>query len=381
LPKAGGSISGSLVLTDDALNAPAPSYATQSISLSGTGTQATPSITWTAPVSIPYGTALSSAQLDATTPAPGTFTYSPAAGTVLTPGTYTLTATFTPTDATAYTTATASVTLTVNLASVTNVLGSSANPAYVGAAVTFTATVSSTSGMPTGAVSFYDGTTLLGSSTLSSGTATFATSTLAAGSHSITAAYVGNSNFEATTSSALTEVVEDFSIGVAGGGNSTATASPGGQAVYKLAINPPSGDTLAGPVTFTVTGLPQGATAAFSPATIASGAGATNVTLTVTLPASAATTPAAQPFGKGTLPVALGLILLPFAGLRKTRRLNRVAWLMVLCAAGTALAMGITACGGSSSKVSQQQAQSYTLTVTASSGSLSHNISLTLTVE
>jgi hypothetical protein len=48
-PAAVGSISGSLVLTDNALNASAPNYATQSIVLSGTATQATPTITWSNP--------------------------------------------------------------------------------------------------------------------------------------------------------------------------------------------------------------------------------------------------------------------------------------------------------------------------------------------
>ena len=71
-------------------------------------------ITWPAPSAINYGTALGSAQLDATTSIPGTFTYSPAAGTVLTAGSHTLTATFTPTDSTYYSSTTASVRLTVS---------------------------------------------------------------------------------------------------------------------------------------------------------------------------------------------------------------------------------------------------------------------------
>jgi len=73
-------------------------------------------VTWTAPAPIVYGTALSSTQLDATANAPGTFTYSPVAGTVLTAGPQTLSVTFTPTDTSKYTTATGSVTLTVTQA-------------------------------------------------------------------------------------------------------------------------------------------------------------------------------------------------------------------------------------------------------------------------
>ena len=71
-------------------------------------TSSTPTITWPAPASIVYGTPLSAAQLDATASVPGTFAYSPAAGTVLKAGNDTLSVTFTPTDSTDYTTATAS---------------------------------------------------------------------------------------------------------------------------------------------------------------------------------------------------------------------------------------------------------------------------------
>ena len=72
-----------------------------------------PMITWTVSAAIPYGTALSSAQLDATANVPGSFAYTPAAGTVLSLGTQTLRVTFTPTDSTDYTTAAATQTLSV----------------------------------------------------------------------------------------------------------------------------------------------------------------------------------------------------------------------------------------------------------------------------
>jgi hypothetical protein len=56
---------------------------------------ATPVVTWPSPASIVYGTALSGTQLNATANAPGSFAYSPAAGTVLSAGTHSLTVTFT----------------------------------------------------------------------------------------------------------------------------------------------------------------------------------------------------------------------------------------------------------------------------------------------
>ncbi len=76
--------------------------------------QATSVITWANPAAIVYGTALSGTQLDATASVPGTFTYTPAAGTVLEAGSgQTLSVTFTPTDATDYSTTTASAVIKV----------------------------------------------------------------------------------------------------------------------------------------------------------------------------------------------------------------------------------------------------------------------------
>lgn len=78
-------------------------------------TTVTPVISWPQPAAIVNPAPLGSEQLDATANVEGSFTYSPAAGTVLAPGTHTLSTTFTPTDTAHYTTATASVTLAVNV--------------------------------------------------------------------------------------------------------------------------------------------------------------------------------------------------------------------------------------------------------------------------
>ncbi len=118
-PEAVGTLSGTLVLTDNNLNAAAPGYTTQSSTLNGTGLQATPTITWATPAAITYGTALSALQLNATSTVAGTFAYSPAVEAVLNTGQQKLTVTFTPTDTTDYTNATATVTLTVNQATPT----------------------------------------------------------------------------------------------------------------------------------------------------------------------------------------------------------------------------------------------------------------------
>jgi len=107
------------------------------------GCPLTPTITWPAPSTLIYGVPLSAAQLNAaasatlisglqgtgssglltTTPVPGTWSYSPAAGTVLGPGMQTLSVTFTPTNIgktyTNYTIATASVPILVGAVTIT----------------------------------------------------------------------------------------------------------------------------------------------------------------------------------------------------------------------------------------------------------------------
>lgn len=70
-------------------------------------------ITWHNPAAIPYGTQLSAEQLNAAASVPGTFVYSPGAGCVLAPGTYTLTVSFTPEDTEWFEEAQASVSLVV----------------------------------------------------------------------------------------------------------------------------------------------------------------------------------------------------------------------------------------------------------------------------
>jgi Bacterial Ig-like domain (group 3) len=100
---------------------------------------------------------------------------------------------------------------TVNKAATTTVVVSSLNPSLHGQSVMFTATVSPTApgaGTRTGTVFFRDGASTLGTGVVNaSGVATFSTSSLAVGSHSITAYYAGDGNFNASTSAVLTQTV------------------------------------------------------------------------------------------------------------------------------------------------------------------------------
>src|SRR5205085_2877258 len=130
-------------------------------------------------------------------------------------------------------------------------LGSSPNPSVSGQSVTFTATVTSGGGTPTGTVTFKDGTTTLGTGTLSAGKATFSTSSLAVGTHSITAAYGGAASFHGSTSSALSQTVNKASTAtaLASSANPSVFAQP---VAFIATVSPvaPGGGVPSGTVTF-----------------------------------------------------------------------------------------------------------------------------------
>jgi hypothetical protein len=104
-----------------------------------------------------------------------------------------------------------------------------------GTAVTFTATVTVSSGPATGSVTFKDGATVLGTGTLSGGVASFTTGSLAVAGHSITATYSGDGNFAASISAASAYEVTPLALAITGvsaadktyDGNATATLTGG----------------------------------------------------------------------------------------------------------------------------------------------------------
>jgi|GEM_PF-2965824 len=87
-------------------------------------------------------------------------------------------------------------------------LAASNNAVVLGQNVTFTATVASVPGIvPTGTVTFRDGSTLLGNATVSGGSASFTTPAFALGANSITATYSGDTNDQGSTSAAVSVFV------------------------------------------------------------------------------------------------------------------------------------------------------------------------------
>ena len=151
--------------------------------------------------------------------------------------------------------ASAAITQVVSKANTTTVVASSANPSAAAQSVTFTATVSAVapgSGTPTGTVTFKDGSTVLGSGTLSGGVATLTTSSLTVGSHSITATYTsGDGNFNASpASAAITQTVKKADTTTL-----TSSVNPSKsaqQVVFTATVSPvnPKDGTPTGTVTF-----------------------------------------------------------------------------------------------------------------------------------
>ena len=135
------------------------SYTTASKDVTIDVLKSTPTITWSNPAGIIYGTALSSTQLTASASVPGTFVYTPTAGTVLNTGTKTLHVDFTPTDYASYTTASKDVTIDVSEKPVPPVASFSSNVTSGNAPLNVLFTDTST-GTPTSwNWNFGDGTT------------------------------------------------------------------------------------------------------------------------------------------------------------------------------------------------------------------------------
>jgi subtilase family serine protease len=245
-------------------------------------------------------------------------------------------------------------TLAAVLSATTTTVTSSQNPANQGATVTFTATVTTTgSNTPTGTVTFYNGNTQLGTGTLSgsgnSATTTLATSTLPVGTDSITAGYGGDSNNAASTSTALSQVINP--VFTLTGLTTPAAVLSGESTTSTFTVTAGAGaSTFAANVTFSCSGLPANTTC--SAPMIAAGTQSPVTGETVTIQTTGPNqTPGANrrrradnrsPWLPLTLPLA-GIVVAGFAG-RKVWKHSAAASLCV-----SLVLLGVmVACGGSS---------------------------------
>jgi hypothetical protein len=372
---------------------------------------------------------LSGTQLNASSSVAGTFTYSPAAGTVLSAGSQTLTVTFTPTDTTDYTTATETVSLTVNQATPTIAWATPAAIAY-GTALSATQLNATASVAGSFIYSPAAGTVLGGSQPLTAtftptdktdytpatamvtlsaqivpalafapiptqvaGAAPFAVNATSASSGAVTyavligpatiagnmvtvtgsgtvvlwASQAASGSYTAAVATTSFTVGLPFTLTTAAGSASGESVSPGSVASFNLTLAPAGATTFLDPITFSVTGLPTGATATFSPATIAAGSAITPVTLSIQT-ANTQTAYNEQPTsGNPLAPAALGFLLLPLLGMKAAhRRLRQIPRLpVVLLAVALSFGVALGISGCSGGSVTPPAAQTYTVVAIA----------------
>jgi hypothetical protein len=272
----------------------------------------------------------------------------------------------------------ASLTEVITAAPTSISLTAAPNPGDLNQPVTLSAIVSTqTTSTPvsSGNVTFYDGSTSLGSSQLSAaGTASLTASFTTVGVHNITAVYGGDADFSGSTSAVLKEtiVAGDFSIGVLPG---AATVYTGEAVAVRVSVTSLQGFNQ--PLTLTCSGLPVNTTCSFSPATLPEGQGAANLVIQTAAPHKAG---AGSVSGSAAVLGALALLLLP--GWRRRRSL--LAGLsVVLLAVG--VGMGMAGCGAPDSITGGTSPGTYQVAVTATAAgsgtALTHSAIVTLTVK
>lgn len=181
-------------------------------------------------------------------------------------------------------------------------------------------------------------------------------------------------------------ITAPIGIGISTASANLLTVQSGGTGTFSFVVSPVGGATFPAAISFKATGLPAGAIATFAPATIAAGAGVSNVTLSIQISNSTAALHRSAPdWG-----LALCLLFLPLAGLGSWRKLVRqlnehqklLLWSVVI--AGSVLAL--SGCGAT--KLAQIQSLSsstssapYVVTITATSGQLQQTTTLNLAVQ
>jgi hypothetical protein len=214
--------------------------------------------------------------------------------------------------------------------------------------------------------------------TVVSGPATVSGSTVtltAAGTVVLAATQVASGNYAPATTTTNFTVAADFTFSSGPGTVTTAVVAPGAVATFTLTLSPGGGLTYADALTLSATGLPTGATATFSPATISAGSTAKPITLTIQTSSDTARNEkpsSEEPFA----PAALGFLLLPLAGMKSVRR--RLWRMPRLTVALAITVLSLSGCGGSSSPGAT--VNSYTVVVTATDGTTGAHTSANVTL-
>jgi len=378
-PATPGSYSGSLVLTDTALNA---TNATQTIALNGTGTGYAQTITF-APLTSPVTYGVAPMTLSATATSGLTVTFSVVSG----PGTVSgnlLTVTGAGTivvaanqagNATYAAAPQVTQSVVVNQAAQTITFPNPGNQTYGVAPITLTATASS--GLPI----VY---------TVTSGPATVYGSVLSItgrGTVTVQAAQGGNTNYMAATpvSVSFTVTGVDFLLSLSPTALSVAQGGSAGSAgSVSVIVLPLYGLNQA--VQFSCAGLPANASCAFQPATVTPNGASVASTMTIATDGRVAAVRSVH--GRMGLELALCMGPLGLLALRRRAKggLGKGVVLLVLLASAIVAGAGLNGCGWGGTAPpwwAVTPTGTYTVTVTAStvaSGGPSHSASLALTI-
>ena len=252
--------------------------------------------------------------------------------------------------------------LTIDQATVQNVLtivATSANPlsAAPTASVNMTAVLTpSIAGLFQGTVTFYAGTTVLGTSTVGQDpktliySASYSVTTLPLGFYTISAVYSGNANYAPSTSNSLSLVISNPTFTVVPS-NTTGTATVTSPAVYNMVVT--SYSDFQGGVDFQCLGLPANAYCIFRPgvATLANlpyinpvTVPSVPVALRIEVSQNPQTVQGSQLSSFGWVGAALATLLLFFARRKRSMRGLVVTSLLVLLSFGGVAALsGCTA--------------------------------------
>jgi hypothetical protein len=215
--------------------------------------------------------------------------------------------------------------------------------------VTLTATVQGSA--PTGAVTFLNGTTFLGTAPISGNSASLTVSFADAGSVALKAGYGGDPNNLASTSSPITVtiVAPSFAVAVS---PASATVTAGQSATFTVTVTPAGG--FAAAVALSCGALPSQASCAFAtPSVTPSGGQPVQVTLKVSTTASTADlrqNPLGLPGREPWFPAGAAVSLAGLLGLARVRKASfrwRQWWqAVILLTAACALSASLIGCGG-----------------------------------
>jgi hypothetical protein len=261
----------------------------------------------------------------------------------------------------------------------TTTLTASPSPVNAGQTVTFTATVSPVpTGSPAGTVSFYSGSTLLGSSPVNgSGIATLTNTSFTAGTKSITAVYSGNTAFAASTSSPLSLTVQSAPVFTITAPQTPFTVKAGGSVDVHIVV-PPVGGSYNSLVTMSATGLPPGAAATFNPGTVTPGDSGAPTVLTIQTAAASVSLPA-NPAPRW--PFAAISMAAAFVFIGKSKRLRKKVAMRLLTVSVIVGALTMTGCNAGSVGKPVPQSHTYVITITGTSGNLHPSTTIKLIVQ